>query len=121
MRKRSFRHSADRLLRAFRDHGPSPTLPRDESHRCLRCCAPSPALAGEGWGGGEPHTPLPETSTSAEASAHEADDKLAVPEWRPHPNPPPQEREPEDNARGWKQSASRKVSRNQYPNSPASA
>src|SRR3954452_9831994 len=121
MRKRSFRDSADRLLRAFRDHGPSPTLPRDESHRCLSCCAPSPALAGEGWGGGEPHTPSPEASTSAEASAHEADDKLAVPEWRPHPNSPPQEREREreDNARGWKQSASRKVSRNRYPNSPA--
>src|SRR6185369_11037199 len=39
---------------------------------------PLPHVAGEGWGGGKPHTPSP----NAQAN------KPAVPEWRPHPNPP---------------------------------
>src|SRR5437016_1232019 len=66
----------------------SSAFPWFESYRRLRCCAPSPALAGEGWGGGKPHTRSPEAFAFAAASADEAADKSAVPEWRPHPTLP---------------------------------
>jgi len=50
-------------------------FPWFESYRRLHRCAPSPApaklrfaQAGEGWGGGKPHTPSPEASAFAQAS-----------------------------------------------------
>jgi hypothetical protein len=74
--------------------------PSDRSVRLCQCflglnhidaCAaalPLPHFAGEGWGGGKPHTPSPEVSAFAKASADEAAEKSAVPEWRPHPTLP---------------------------------
>ena len=75
-------------------------------------CESDSPLAGEGWGGGKPHTLSPETSASTEASVDEAADKSAVPEWRPHPTLPAtvfrpgtrwtdREREREANTDGW--------------------
>ena len=50
-----------------------------------RRCAPSPAQAklrfaeaGEGWGGGKPHTPSPEASAFAEASVDEAAEQAFI-------------------------------------------
>src|SRR3954465_1818659 len=67
-----------------------------------------PALAGEGWGGGKPHAPSPGAFAFAEASA-ERGRQVAVPERRPYPTLPREEREREreDNARGWKRQVSR--------------
>ena len=58
-------------------------------------------LAGEGRGGGSPHPPSPEVSDFAAASAGAAADPSRVPEWRPHPNPPPQAGEGARGPRAW--------------------
>src|SRR6266700_3007649 len=64
------------------------SIAKYESYRRLRCCAPSPALAGEGWGGGKPQTPLPEASTF-EASVDEAGGQVGSPRVAPPPQPSP--------------------------------
>ena len=54
-------------------------------------------LGGGGWGWGK----AAHAGASAEASADEVADKSAIPEWRPHPNPPPQAGEGARRRRSW--------------------